>query len=1279
MIASASTHRPSIVSTDTVASDYNHQLVEQRAQQRWDKSNCFRTREDDLRPKYFCQFLFPSLAGPVHVGHCRNFVLCDAMARYQRLQGKNVMQSLGWEAFGLPVHLAALATDTDPKDWVQQMADEKREVIRRLGLALDWQREIDTCAAGQYRWQQQLFVRLWQQNMINPDKKTGVAYWDPGTNAYVSLRQIVNGRGPESGMLIEIHEVDSYEIPIPLTVNEQLLQGLDGLNHWDSFVKSVQRESVGLEDGLLVTFQLHDLDGTNYEPLDVFTSHPDTIMGTTFLAVAIEHPLARAVAAHNPEVHQFCSTVSKPDYAYQKMGEEKRQEGLPLGVYAINPVNGDHIPVWVTNYVVAGYGTGAVLGIPAHDKRSFNFARRHNLPMRRVAFAPGKHPNAALRAPFVGPHGIVINSGALNDAINACKASMDTDSYANATDDTSATTLDRKRAWDARINSCVLDFLRTNNVAATTTTVTRLRGWKISQQDYWGCPVPLIHCESCGKIPVPDNDLPVELPVYERGKDTLAAYPDFIACPCPICGNAARRDTDTLVNLFDSSWHFAHLACPDTTKLFDDSRLAHWLPVDFYCCGVEHATNHLLCARIMHRFMLQLGILPDQVGNEPFRNLLCQGPVLNYGLPMSPKYGNAISAGPLLDECGADLLRLYLVTSADPHHALYWDDSKLFALQGLLSAAELDALRNATLAGTKKDIAYRLLSENEITRLQHGLINQREFRQLCEGTLAGVQLDRVHELLDADQLQRLRHGILSSAGLSQLRKGELDPDKLTQVQEKLDELEIRRLQLGLLDKHEFSKLQAGTLPAKKLAQVRDLLSAATVSAIQQTPVDIEAPGAVFDLQERLLDHDERTALEHEKAKLELLRQARSLLTDGEISRLEHGLLDRDEFRQLELGKLPDIRLAQVEKLIGPKGIARLQAGALDDTTWDKLHRCLPHDKDLEKLRQGQLSGAKLRQVQKLLSDDDLHRFQAATLPTKDWNRLVNFLPSATQKSLDAVLDTDAQTHLRTGVLSRQARPLLRFLDRTRLDLVLNYIDDTKMDRLVNFLVPERMEQILGFPGYLWHLVVSKKSLITASSPKVRPANHRRAQLHKCLQAINTSYAKPATSSDHNPKTDNRDLELRQVFTQVRKIMALLDTAASPTQDDDCEFATEACPLLLQVLHPIMPHLTEELWAELGLSGLLAESHWPEVDTQVFASRAAVMYVIQENGRKRLIFNAAGDLDRDAAKERALTELKHQAWERGYPNYPKLSEEIVEIKYQNTIERVIINFVTHSTR
>lgn len=1294
---------------------------ESNAQHRWRRAKCFTADATTSKAQFLCQALPSNLADRLHLGHCRNHIICDVMARYQRMQGRNVLHAAAWDTFGLQTHLAAKVAGVDPATWSKRNVKEAQQLLTRLGVGIDWTHTVSTCEPDHFRHMQELFLRLWHAgDLIDPQRRDGVAYWDPGTQTYLSLRHLVNGRGPESGMLVEVHEVKNYELKVSAKLADGLLTGLEKLPGWDRSTRNMQRESIGREKGLTITFPLHDHSGNAWSPLPVFTSRPDTLMGTTFIAVGTDHEIARQVALGNDAVAAFCAAVNEPTYAYRKMAEDKRQEGMPLGIYALSPVNGDHVPVWVANFVVAGYGTNAVLGVPGHDQRNFNFAQRHNLPLRRIEAYQEDDLAKPLRKPLTDKQALPCNSGALEEPLRECKTKLLAELAANS-DSTVATSQAWREYWDDTVNACVLDFLAEHGVAATEETVTRLRNWKISTQDYWGSPVPLVHCAKCGTVPVKEKDLPLTLPKYELGKDALADYPDFIACECPACGKAAQRDTDTLTSLIDTAWLHARLTSPAANNIIENTAANKWLPVDFYCCGVENATNHLLSMRLMHRLLGATNLLPTKTSAEPVRQLLSQGMVLNYGLPMAKPYANMIEPGRLLDEFGADVLRLFLSASVDPRHALHWDDHKLFALQGILNAKEFTALCAGKLTGARLEQATAVLTAGERKRLQHGLLEHSELHRLRHRTLKGAKHKQAEQLLNAGELTRLQSGLLTAAELRALRTGKLNPELLAQVRANFSDIEIERLRHGLLAPQELEQLCAGQLAPKLQAKVAAAIPAAALKQIKQMAPNPRRLNAIAKLQETVLDALERKELTRRAAERDLLLQARSVLTEHELTNLRLGLLDHKQYQALRAGKLRGTKLAEVKKLLTEQEYHQISTGVLERDEMVlyrrgklatrrlaavgkvlgkgvNLHQwqtygvaaskialakaTLPDLRRLEQLREGTLSGAKLAAVRRQLSPKGYAKYLASLMDHATYVKvagfiaparhalLVNYLEPQRQQALNAVLDANAQKKLRgLGSAAAPRRPLLRFLDRKRMNLLLSELDDSRMDELAAFISHEKMEQLLGFTGLVWHVLTHKLPMVSAGQGGVCP-DERRIVLHENLAAVANLYG----GSDDAASDDSSGLHLNRVVTRARELLRLIEAAVDQDNPADCALVTEGCSTLLRILHPLIPHVTEELWQQLGFAGLLAQASWPKADKRILARRAHLKVVVQVNGRHQLSFTAAAVTPRRQLNRHARTELTTAANERGFPIFPAIGEQVKNVEWAQRQGECVINFV-----
>ena len=568
------------------------------------------------------------------MGHVRNYTLGDILARYHRMKGFNVLQPMGWDAFGLPAENAALKQGTAPAQWTYQNIQAMREQLQRLGLAVDWSRELTTCRPDYYRWEQWLFTRLFRQGLIY--QKTGTVNWDPVDQTVLANEQVIEGRGWRSGALVEKRDIPMYYLRIT-DYAEELLHQLEHLPQWPDQVKTMQGHWIGRSEGVNVRFALAD---DIAESLTVYTTRVDTLYGVTYLAIAAEHPLATRAAQANPSLSSFIQECRQGSVAEADVATQEKK-GQPTPFHAIHPLTGARIPIWIANYVLMGYGEGAVMAVPAHDARDFEFARQYGLPSRTV----------------IQP----------KDGLAPEDAAFTDDGILCASDDFSGRT-----SADARHKmALVLEALDSGQRQVRY----RLRDWGVSRQRYWGCPIPLVHCHHCGTVPVPDEQLPVVLPedVVVTGQGSpLKRDPAFYETPCPQCGAPAQRETDTLDTFFESSWYFARYACPDASQAMLDERAHYWLPVDQYVGGIEHAILHLLYARFFNKVLRDQGLLSN---DEPFTRLLTQGMVLKDGAKMSKSLGNTVDPQTLIDTYGADTARFFITFTSPPEQSLEWSDS----------------------------------------------------------------------------------------------------------------------------------------------------------------------------------------------------------------------------------------------------------------------------------------------------------------------------------------------------------------------------------------------------------------------------------------------------------------------------------------------------------------------------------------------------------------------------------------------------------------------------
>ena len=613
---------------------YDPQAVEAAAQTAWDEVGTFRAFDSSDREKFYCLSMFPYPSGRLHMGHVRTYTLGDVINRYRRLKGYNVMQPMGWDAFGLPAENAAIKNDIPPAAWTKDNIDYMRGQMQRLGFGIDWNRELATCEPEYYHWEQWLFVRLFKKGMAY--RKSAMVNWDPVDQTVLANEQVIDGRGWRSDALVERREIPQWFMKITAYADE-LLEELERMPGWPDSVKTMQKNWIGRSEGVELTF---DVAGEE-EPLTVFTTRPDTLFGVTYMAVAAEHPLAEKAAATNPDIAAFIEECKKTDAAEATI-ETMEKKGMALGINVIHPLTGDEVPLWVANFVLMSYGTGAVMAVPGHDERDWEFAKKHGLPIRQV-IAPEDGSEIDIDAAVYIDKGVTVNSGDYNG-------------------------LDYQAAFDA-----IADWFEENGRGRRTVNY-RLRDWGVSRQRYWGAPIPIIYCDDCDAVPVPEEDLPVVLPedvdVTGHGSP-LKDMPEFVNVKCPKCGKDARRETDTFDTFVESSWYFARYACPDSETAMLDERAAYWMPVDQYTGGIEHAILHLLYSRFFQRAMRDEGLTDI---SEPFTNLLTQGMVLKDGAKMSKNKGNVVDPQELIAKYGADTVRLFMMFAAPPEQALEWSD-----------------------------------------------------------------------------------------------------------------------------------------------------------------------------------------------------------------------------------------------------------------------------------------------------------------------------------------------------------------------------------------------------------------------------------------------------------------------------------------------------------------------------------------------------------------------------------------------------------------------------
>ena len=702
---------------------YDPESIELGAQAFWNERRCFDVDEDSDKEKFYCLTMFPYPSGHLHMGHVRVFTISDVIARYQRMQGKHVLQPMGWDAFGMPAENAAIQRGIPPAKWTYQNIADMRGQFDRLGYGYDWRREVTTCKSDYYRWEQWLFTKMFEKGLVY--RKNSIVNWDPVDQTVLANEQVIDGRGWRSDALVERREIPQWFMKITAYADE-LLEYLDKLEGWPDSVKSMQRNWIGRSEGIELSFDVEDED----EPLWVFTTRPDTLMGVTYMAVAAEHPLATRAAADNPEIQAFIEECKKLHAAEAEM-ETMEKKGMPLGISALHPVTGEKVPLWVANFVLMGYGTGAVMAVPGHDERDCVFAEKYGLPITQVIESIDGSEVDVSRAPYIA-YGKSVNS----DFIDG---------------------LEFQAAFDA-----IAERFEKEGRGRRTVNY-RLRDWGVSRQRYWGAPIPIIYCDDCGAVPVPEKDLPVVLPEdveFTGVGSPLKDMPEFYNADCPSCGKSARRETDTFDTFVESSWYFSRYASPDCDTAMLDKREEYWMPVDQYTGGVEHAILHLLYSRFWQKVMRDFGL---SSADEPFTNLLTQGMVLKDGAKMSKNKGNTVDPQALIDRYGADTVRLFMMFAAPPEQALEWSDDgvqgasrflKRFwtAVQSHVDSGKPPALDTMALNDAEKDL--RRKTHQTIAKVSDDIGRRYTFNTAIAASM---------ELLNA--VNKLEHGTPQSRAI----------------------------------------------------------------------------------------------------------------------------------------------------------------------------------------------------------------------------------------------------------------------------------------------------------------------------------------------------------------------------------------------------------------------------------------------------------------------------------------------------------------------------------
>ncbi|MDD3266695.1 MAG: leucine--tRNA ligase [Burkholderiales bacterium] len=660
--------------------NYSHSNIEKKFQAKWRDSKVFEVDESSPKPKMYCMPMLPYPSGKLHMGHVRNYTITDVLARFYKLNGYNVLHTIGWDAFGLPAENAAMKSKVAPATWTYQNIENMKAQLENMGLSFDWSREIATCKPDYYRWQQWLFVQLYKKGVIY--RKNGVVNWDPVDMTVLANEQVIDGKGWRSGATVEKKEIPMYYFGITQYA-EDLLKDLDQLDGWPEQVRLMQKNWIGKSRGMEVSFA----GNSWHDGLTVFTTRPDTLMGVTYVAISAEHPLAEVALSKDSNLASAIQEYKLGGVSEAELATQEKK-GIFSGLYVTHPLTGEDIPVWIANYVLMNYGTGAVMAVPSHDERDFEFATKYNLP-KKIVIKSTKEVNSVANEAAYTDYGVLINSG----------------KYDGMTFDEVFAALEKELVEKS------IGQVKTNY---------RLRDWGISRQRYWGCPIPIIHCELCGDVPVPEEQLPVVLPedlIPDGSGNPLNKDERFTKCICPKCGTDARRETDTMDTFVDSSWYFLRYTCPDSHDAMLDERVKYWAPVDQYVGGVEHAILHLLYARFFYKALRDLGLVK---GDEPFKELLTQGMVLaetfyrqnpngskdwfspidvdvtkdakgniikaiykgdgqevQYGgiEKMSKSKNNGIDPDEIISQYGADTARLFVMFASPPDQTLDWSDA----------------------------------------------------------------------------------------------------------------------------------------------------------------------------------------------------------------------------------------------------------------------------------------------------------------------------------------------------------------------------------------------------------------------------------------------------------------------------------------------------------------------------------------------------------------------------------------------------------------------------
>lgn len=717
---------------------YEFREIETKWQQKWAEQDTYTVPDFSDRPKYYCLEMFPYPSGKLHMGHVRNYSIGDVVARFKTMQGFSVLHPMGWDAFGLPAENAAIKHGAmHPAQWTMDNIDSMRAQLKQLGISYDWNREVATCHPGYYKWTQWLFLQLYHQGLAY--KKKSAVNWCPSCATVLANEQVKEGSCERCSSAVEKRELEQWFFKITQYA-DRLLADLDKLGGWPDKVKIMQENWIGRSEGAEITFQIEGMD----ESITVFTTRPDTIYGVTYMVLAPEHPLVEKVIEGKPqagEIREFVQEVRNLSEV-ARTSTEAEKIGMLTGAYCINPVNGEKVPILVANYVLLEYGTGAVMGVPAHDQRDFEFARKYNLPVRVVIEPEGVTLDPATMAEAYAGEGLMVNSGPFNGIPNQQGI------------------------------TAVIKYLQEKGVGCGRVNY-RLRDWLISRQRYWGAPIPIIYCDKCGVVPVPEKDLPVLLPMdvafKPTGRSPLEDQADFVNTVCPTCGGPARRETDTMDTFMCSSWYYYRYTSPrDEDNVWDPDKVRRWLPVDQYIGGVEHAILHLLYSRFFTKVLYDLKLIDN---DEPFTNLLTQGMVLKDGAKMSKSKGNVVSPEDIVAKYGADTARLFILFASPPERDLEWSDQgvegcyrflnrvwRLVAPLGDTLAAAALPDRTGNLVGVNKDM--RRVTHLAIKKVTEDVGNRFNFNTAVSAIMELV--NAMYQYRDLPECDR-NEGVLREA------------------------------------------------------------------------------------------------------------------------------------------------------------------------------------------------------------------------------------------------------------------------------------------------------------------------------------------------------------------------------------------------------------------------------------------------------------------------------------------------------------------------------------